>query len=679
MLAIAGSAPARAAVVPGATYNGRASDEGIVQFTVSPDGSSLSAYSITNVEGNTCEFSANGGAGSWSTPITSGAFDYQLGSAFTFQGTFPATQTASGTFQFTNPAQPGVAACSTGTISWTALTTDNPPAVTGNPGEASVPAGQPLTGANCQDTDGKISGRGSTLQLWLQYGLASGYANDVCGTVGPDTAAYFDGSIPDSVGDPTDPDSYNGATFIGPSQKTNSPGQAGQDWMVAYNDYSAQNTGATGSSNGETAISCRTDAFAGSDVPYLMNDYNTINGTPGGESAVTGQACYPMSAGDTYTSPFQAINVNVANDPQGPPSGPGNGLMSFPIAASAVELAANLTKANCDDTTTPATLKLSALDVSNLLGGIDTNWEDLDKSINGANDAGENPTLASCNEAVVRVVRNDTSGTTQATLDYLKDADSADAVCTTANPSNSSWAKMQADLQTSGDLNNDIWPGEAGTAGQPAAATVWPAIGTTAGCSGITQAGAPGGPSLLQVLHNQPGAVGYVDLSDIRHDTSTSAGSGYSATLVGSELANSSSTPSSETYVYPGQVQFSGASNCSLTGASLPGGGTADDVGLFGDWALDSPDNTDDVAYGAEGSSYPICGLTWDLIWGGEDGNTVAVAPEPELDEDQVRTLYSYFTYVLSDYGQARAAAAGYASLPESVLVQLRAAFQSYF
>lgn len=533
-----------------------------------------------------------------------------------------------------------------------------------NPGVATPAAGQPLAGANCQ-SDGKISGRGSTLQLWLQYDLASAYSNDVCGAspLASAGSSFADSNISGALADPTDPAS--------PLQKTNSTGQAGQNWQIAYNDYSAQASSATGSGNGKTAISCRTDAFGGTDIPYVTADWNSINGAPGAESGTANKACNPTKSGDTYTSPFEASNAaTLSTDPQG---SAGTGVMSVPIGGSAVELAANLTKASCGDSTNPATLKLTALDVSNIMGGVDTNWENLDQNVNGANDLGENPTLAACNEAIVRVVRNDDSGTTQALLNYLKDAAASDATCTPSNGTNGTWTLMQNDVVTTG--HNNLWPGEDGTPGSPAADTVWPLVSTNTGCSGVTQQGGSGGPNLLSILHNQPGGVGYADVSDIKHDTSSAlTGGTYLATLIGSTVANYA------TGAFTAPLKTAtGASNCSFSAAALPGSSTADYVGLFGDYALDNSLNTDDVSNAAQGSSYPICTLTWDFVWGGEDGNTAGVAPQPELNADQVRTLYSYFTYVLSDPAQATEAAAGYAPLPESFITNLRAAFQQYF
>ncbi len=49
------------------------------------------------------------------------------------------------------------------------------------------------------------------------------------------------------------------------------------------------------------------------------------------------------------------------------------------------------------------------------------------------------------------------------------------------------------------------------------------------------------------------------------------------------------------------------------------------------------------------------------------------------MNANQIRTLYSYFTYILSDAAQSTEAGAGYAQLPESFIEAERAAFQANF
>ncbi|MGO9974716.1 MAG: hypothetical protein ACLP01_18300 [Solirubrobacteraceae bacterium] len=527
-----------------------------------------------------------------------------------------------------------------------------------------VPAGQPLAGANCQN-DGKISGRGSTLQLWLQYDLTASYAQNVCGSTGADALTYnVNGNgTQAAANDPTDPGN--------PAQQTLAPNA--QDEMIAYNDYSAQsNGGATGSSNGKTVLSCRTDAFGGTDIPYAMADWNAINGAPNAEVAVSGKACYP----NAYVAPFQQyIGGNDNADAQG---SAGNGVMSFPIGGSAVEIAVNLTRAECTvGSGAIGPLHFTAGDIANLLGGNYLTWGQLDAN-NGAlgNDLNENPSLAGCTEPITRVVRNDTSGTTQATLNYINDASPNSALCGAVSTTGiTTWAGMQQAAVT--QSQNDIWPGENGTEGHPAAGSIFPNVQAAAGaCNAITAGSGSGGPLLLQALHNTAGGVGYADVSDVLNDASTNSGNGqYLATLVVASLANAA------TGAFTPPVSGS-ASNCSFSGAKLPGSGPSDYVGLAGDWALDNSLNTDDVAYTVQGSSYPACTLTWDFVWGSQDnnaGNPNGPDPEPELNADQIRTLYSYYTYVLSDPAQATEKGAGYAPLPEFMIQSLRGAFQTYF
>jgi hypothetical protein len=53
------------------------------------------------------------------------------------------------------------------------------------------------------------------------------------------------------------------------------------------------------------------------------------------------------------------------------------------------------------------------------------------------------------------------------------------------------------------------------------------------------------------------------------------------------------------------------------------------------------------------------------------------LGPEPELNPNQRRTLFSYISFVLSSAAQGTAPGAGYASLPSAWIDQLRVAFQT--
>ena len=94
-------------------------------------------------------------------------------------------------------------------------------------------------------------------------------------------------------------------------------------------------------------------------------------------------------------------------------------------------------------------------------------------------------------------------------------------------------------------------------------------------------------------------------------------------------------------------------------------------------WALNASPDKADIA-DPNGSGYPICGLTWDLVYAGLDNRSGSSAIAG-LSADQRRTLYSYFTYVFSPGAQSLLGPAGYAALPSAWLPKLRAGFQVAF
>jgi hypothetical protein len=491
----------------------------------------------------------------------------------------------------------------------------------------SAMASAPLAGSNCSSTDGKITGAGSTLQTWYQETVIGDFASDVCGNgvgaeapvAAPDypgatqEASQYPASATDPLGDPTDPNSPVLSATTSPLATYSG------NWMLAYNFGDAAVYGATGSGSGRVAISCRTAAFSGTDIPYVTADYNNINGAPGAEASGS-HPCTPVlgsgASATEYYPPYQAGPFpNPADPTETANEGAQGSVMSFPIGASAVEFPVNLTTAQC--TTKPTTLQFSAQDLAEIFAGNVPLWTDLDNNEtlpNGVvlDDSGENPALNTCGTtAITRVVRQDTSGTTQAVLNFL--TDSAGGSTATCTPS------AGAPTDTIGDLdqavvstnNNNAWPGENGVNGPP-----------PSGCSQVVHNATTGGPNLLITLESTPGGIGYADLSDVVHDPNTSA-------LIVPSVENSTS-PGGDAYsssMTTASPKLGTGSNCPISGFTLPTGGAADAVGLFDDWALNVNENAngingdDDVAWTGEGSGYPACTLTWDFVWSGENGN----------------------------------------------------------
>jgi ABC-type phosphate transport system substrate-binding protein len=527
-------------------------------------------------------------------------------------------------------------------------------------------------GAACQPTDGKISGRGSTLQGNLMTLYINGYANDVCGVV----AAQF-------AGDPS-PVTVGGTAF--PS-----------GGMISYNYPSAANAGARGSGEGLAAMACRTDAFGGTDIPYNngtgtgdgtlpwiwelsasstswpffdptfgadgsngCDSFYNKNGTtvtawtppytpaPNAGCAAAGPACFPSTVGGATNS--------VAH------------MMSFPVGVAAAALGVNFTGlTGCP--TTAAQAQLTASQVSQIFSGTISNWSAL------GNETSFNWTT--CNQAITRIVRGDISGTTQEMKNYLKEVDGARALC-----NGNTWTTLQS------YANNTVWPGDAGH----------PCAGVTTTTTALGTGGGAGCPTVLPIdttkgvicaLVLTPGGITYGDLSNWAGTVNV-----MYANVV---PPNGGSPPG--TGVGPGTSATLGAGNpnCDTSFAgNVPGTGTPSDfVGLNGDpgnpslnnWGVDGANGSsgtppDDITNIAGSGKWPICTLTYDMVYRGLSGATGSGAIGG-LTDDQRRTLYTFWRYALSPDGQATLGTVlqthGYLPIPAKWASQERLGFIAGF
>jgi ABC-type phosphate transport system substrate-binding protein len=444
-------------------------------------------------------------------------------------------------------------------------------------------AAVPPAGLNCVASDGKVNGRGSTYQVDAQKLFAETYRDDFCGN---------------TPGSPAD--------------------EAGNT-MIAYNYEAAVKASATGSGNGLKAASCRTDAFAGTDIPYSKEQLAQLDGAPGatGGCSISFEPPFQPKPG-----PFPNVNDIQAN------------IMSFPIAGSSVALPVHLTAANCGGTA-PTSLSFTANEVSRIFGGDIAKWNDPELVANNAS-------LSKCEIAITRVVRFDNSGTTAIFKNYLIRVDNERTTttsCTGGTPTKT-WTFYDGSPNT-------LWPGQ--TAGD----------GT---CSAIVTAGTSGGQALITKLKETEGGVGYADLAD-------AVGQG----LIMSNVRNATNTS------YQAANSGKGA-NCDYSVLTLPGATASDAVGLNSEdtWASNNAPNPEHGNATDLGSKYPICGLTFDLVYTGLDNGAVSNAIS-RLTADQRRTLYSYMTFVLSSAAQDGLSSANYAPLPSSWLGKLRAGFQANF
>jgi len=307
--------------------------------------------------------------------------------------------------------------------------------------------------------------------------------------------------------------------------------------------------------------------------------------------------------------------------------------MSFPVAGSGVAPVTNLTEANCG-VKPPASLNFTGRELSRIMGGDVAKWNDAEL-------VATNPGLEKCTGAITRVVRQDSSGTTNIIKQYLIRIDNERSGATCANGK-----KWEAYFTTNTEWPGKQKPGEEGT------------------CSTITTAPKSGNGELLTKLKETPGGIGYADLNEAH-------GSGLLLPNIQNATATSFQPPNVGT-----------AANCDFKALSLPGLTASDAVGLNNEdnWSNNNEVNGSPNHENATnlGSKFPICGITFMLVYAGLDNGAVA-NPISRLTADQRRTLYSYSTFVLSSAAQELLGSSFYSPIPVAWEGKLREGFQENF
>lgn len=447
--------------------------------------------------------------------------------------------------------------------------------------QTSEAAAPPLGhGIGCVASDGKISGRGSTYQNLLQKDFATRYAAE-CGVR---TVEYNN--------------------------------QFGE-----YTELNAK----TGSGKGLIAATCRTDAFAGTDLPYSTKQLEELNGPVGElEKDLEHGECNPSGYGTPYTplKPFPSGEDKEAK------------LMSFPVGGSAVALDVNLAPADCAGGSAhfPRELKLTAKEVARLYGGEVSSWADTEID-------GTDTKLAQdgCTGTITRVVRLDSSGTTNLFKEYLEKVEPGTR-SGSCDPGNT-WASFNS------SSNNTPWP-------------------EGSGCSTLKRGTESGNPGVIKALEATPNAVGYNDLAE-------AIGHGFLLATVQNATTGAYESP-----------ENGNAANCNFSGTSLPSGGTPEGalgLNVSDSWASNNAIPHSNVAN--EGEQYPICGLTFDLVYTGlsrdESETEMKKTAISRLTADQRRTEYSYFLHVFSETYQEIANELHYSALPSLWLPTLRAGWEA--
>jgi ABC-type phosphate transport system substrate-binding protein len=494
---------------------------------------------------------------------------------------------------------------------------------------ANAPAGRA-----CQ-TDGQIDGGGATLQVAAQQIWIQGYTSDICGNVGP--GGTLAGLSPDA----TD----NTAVFY---DGTNQLVQGNPQTLTVPN----------GSGGGRQGLSCRAWLYAGSDTPYDQATLNQLNGAP---ALVNGQTWYPGTPQEciangsnnwaAWTNPFYGTTgAYPFNGGSQATSDQPAATMSFPVTGTAVAVGAYFGVSGTDSHGCPANPQITNAQMSSLFNGTTTNWTQLGGAFANC-DSGSGGTTPL---PVTRVVRQDSSGTTQNFKNYLQAIDpSTVPACATTNAS--TWSTLFL------NANNTQWP---------TGATCSPLQrGTDAtnsqGNLGVLDFCAGGQNGATKIV----GAVCYADLPDFENSL-YQAVAGFDTV----QLPN----PTGGGFVKP----FNGQkARCDYSGVATPGSSNNGAVGLAaGDnWAIDnSPSHAD---LGNQGNGWPACAMTWQLVVTGTS-QAPGVATNPfqnsQVNNDMRRTLYSYINYVLGS-GQQLPTSDFYQSLPSGLLNSEIAGFQANY
>jgi ABC-type phosphate transport system substrate-binding protein len=603
---------------------------------------------------------------------------------------------------------------------------------------------QPVAGANCQAADGKISARGSTLQENLEAEYINEFTQDVCGPVaslapGAGAGNLVSGFGQGETGNNNDPAGNNMVTYnYVPDGNLTGSGQGRASSECRTDFFGGSDTPYTSGQLGSGSTANTLDgpaAGAGDGCPAAGTAESPYIQPPSGGwgTFTTGGTTTTDATDNVMGMPIGggpvAIAVNLTNttDPGAANSNAGGILMNTKTPASNYLSASNscgtITQSGatftcaggtpptvtfsqggvggttagvtCNATSSPTSLDLTGTELDQIMQGTINQWNDGALVLT-------NPILATdnCSGNITRIVRADNSGTTQNVMEYLNFQDSS-TLCGAAGTASATWATLWA------NSTDTVWP--AGCTESDLGTTANPVISSL-------QNGTNAQAALLALV---PGGIAYGEAGDYTgtidgatwqpqinyggtHTGATNIVPGWQVpaqetqyglgpnTAFSPTLADLQPNGASATTFVPLTATDSQANACSLGVNGLPVNTNAGAVGLgattwAANTALTSPPNPPDIIQKQSSSSYPLCGLTFALVYTHANATTLnetapqAAGPEQGWTPDQVRTLYSYFSYMFTPAAQVGLNIAGYDDLPSSWLNNLRAGFQDNF
>lgn len=315
-------------------------------------------------------------------------------------------------------------------------------------------------------------------------------------------------------------------------------------------------------------------------------------------------------------------------------------------------------------------LRLTNAQLENLWAGTYATWGDLIPSLATDRAASGNPSAyaASCvDKKIIRVVRNDTSGTTFAFKDFL-----AEAVAGLGTGAGKSSGTAWRNDWLSGDFNRR-WPATTAdddhTSGELAnlygeianGSNVCDPADIAAAPKPVCRPGTTGASALAAVVTENPGSVGYLDLATAVTNNftkdDTAADTTYFLPLAVKDSTTNFIEATFNPEGYKKNVSTGGANCRDVPVRKLP---VASDPTLAYGW--------DKVTMVWPSAGYSDCSLTYILAF---DDNAPVYLSLPGTtyaeEERKARTLKDYLTYILTDAGQSALIDLDYAPLPKTV------------
>lgn len=282
-----------------------------------------------------------------------------------------------------------------------------------------------------------------------------------------------------------------------------------------------------------------------------------------------------------------------------------------PVAQTAIAIAANPPALPAHPACTVP--RISAAQLQKVFSGEIKNWRQL-----GA--ASDQTLGGDCDQAITRIVRGESAGTTYQFKHYLNSINSSNLPCT--GKSKRTWAQLQAPFGGESAPNIE-WPQNTDCQeGEGPVTSVWGPVGE-------------GDFGSLSYVAENAGTITYGSLPEAEQWAPKQVISVYNGS----------------TFAYPASK---GAANCGAAKYSRPAGWES---GINLDWSQVYGSNPK-IGKVAE-SAYPICTLTWDMA----AADSIGV-----FGKKAATTVHDYLAFVVAkEGGQAAIEHAGYRQLPAPI------------